>query len=174
MKKLFILIIVIALLLPTFNVVAAKQSCKVLYRVGARDTLRSIAALYKMDPWWIIKANPAQAEPPNRPIYLGSSLCIPEDISGKPKKLAAYILDQSPADFFPRLVGKDIVIKAYNFGRGSIWLVKVDGTKVKGTFKATSKSVTTKAYRSPSGKQVCLKNIRTDFLLCRKLILPIP
>ena len=172
MKRLLVLLVVMAILIPFIVVQAAKPGCESSHVVRASDTLRSLSTLYNIDAWWLVKANNKQAERPNYPIYLGSSLCIPESVSGTPKKLPAYVLDQPPADFYPRLSGKQITISAYNFGRGSIWLVKVDGKKARGTFKIASKALAVKSFTA-SGKLVCLKNIRTDFVLCRKTIQPV-
>jgi len=177
-KYLTILIVALVLLLSLLigvtlpaQAAAKPGKCTSLHYVRTGDTLRYLSTIYKMDAWFIVQANNNQAQKPNYPIYLGSRLCIPNDPEGKPKKLAGYILDQVPADFYPRLLGRTITITAYGFGRSSTWIVKVDDKKYKPLFKPRVKGRYEQKYQVPvTSKLVCLKNITTDFQVCRKVI----
>lgn len=157
----------LAALLITSSADAA-ASCKARYVVKPYDTIRTIAARYKLDTWQVIKANRNQTERPNYPIYLGSSLCIPYPTS-ETKKIADTILDQPPAFMVITQKGKVLTIQARGFANGSNWFVKNGGKKL-GKLKIVKKVLTTRTLKTDPGIQtICLKNQRTDFLYCGKV-----
>jgi hypothetical protein len=168
MKTGAILIVLLLALLFTVPAYAAKPPCVSYYLVYKADTLRKISAAVGVSPWDIFRANNDMMARPNYPIFYGMKLCIPAKETDK--TFPAWVLDQPAASLYPRIVGKSLVLTAYNFPLNSNWYVKVNGQKI-GKIKVQKKAAWTVSYKlPPNTSTVCLKNQMTDFAYCQKVI----
>lgn len=169
--KIAIAAVVFALILGAILLtisVSAATPCQARYVVKPRDTLRLISAKYKVDIWYIVKANRRQTERPNYPIYAWTTLCIPYP-EGAIKSVPAYVPDQPAGEFLFVQYGKKLTIYTNNFARNSNWWVK-DGRDKLGKIKVTKKGLWVKTINAdPKLDRICLKNQRTDILLCGKV-----
>jgi hypothetical protein len=168
MKPRAILIVLLLALVFAVPAYAAKPPCVSYYLVHKTDTLRNISVAVKVSPWDIFRANNDMMARPNYPIFYGMKLCIPAPETDK--TFPAWVLDQPAARLYPRIVGKSLVLTAYNFPLNSNWYVKVNGQKI-GKIKVQKKAAWTTTYKLPPGaSMVCLKNQMTDFAYCQKVI----
>jgi len=103
-------------------------------------------------------------------LYLTYDAVHPVPASETDKTFPTWVLDQPAATLYPRIVGKSLVLTAYNFPLNSNWYVKVNGQKI-GKIKVQKKAAWTTTYKLPPGaSMVCLKNQMTDFAYCQKVI----
>lgn len=160
---LFIMIVLVAV-----GSVDAAEACRTHYVVRPRDTLRIIADKYDTEPWYLVRANRVQAERPNYPIYAWSSLCIPYN-EGVAKVLPDRFLDQPAGEMLFTQRGQKLTVRTANFGLGSNWTIRAGNEKL-GKLKIVKKAMTEKTVNAPAKLQTaCLKNQRTDFVLCGKV-----
>jgi LysM repeat protein len=157
---------------------SAKIACDRWYSVRSNDTLGKIASRFGVEPYQIVNTNKIGSP---YTIYMGQQLCIPNPaVNAKQlKKLPKKYLNQGAASFNVTWDNDSIIIKPLNFPTKSRMLVKVDDMSTPavkwdkiGLF-TSKKSPAQYRIKLPRGMKdvhqlnVCLKDQRTDFLMCR-------
>lgn len=176
------LLLVLALVASIFPTPAQAAkvvvACKAYHRVRATDTLAKIAQQYKVNVLSIVSSN--KFAPPYT-IYVGQSLCIPA-LNTKDSKIPKYA-NRLAADFFAYVKGDKLYIQATNFPQNTTYYVRVRGDRKPGVVEnkiallnTGSRSNFTDTFKLPniyiSSKQftVCLKNVYTSALVCRRAL----
>ena len=164
--KIIICLIVMLIALANFQTsFAASPVCDRYHVVAPYDTIRKISTFYEVTPWSLIKANLRTAERPSHPIFLGQRLCIPYK-PGTERIASKHVLNANPAETLITKNGTKLQIVFIGYNPGSIWKIKVNNINL-GTVKITTKNPIIKNYTiKTSYNKICLKNMKTDGILC--------
>jgi LysM repeat protein len=156
--------------LPAKSALAA-ATCQTYYTVKAGDTLAAISIKYNVLVDDMVKAN--KLFDPYMTIYVRQSLCIP--VKPRPFTSATSTANRVAADYTTKLKGGLIYLYLRNFPNYSSFNVKVGpppGEKLSQLNTRNNTNINV-SYKLPDkllkAKQVivCLKNMMTDFNICR-------
>lgn len=161
----------------------AQTGCSRNYTVKSGDTLYGIALSHKVTLQALADAN--ELKPPYT-IYIGESLCIPGSTTSGSSSSGSTTSSKG-ASYTVTRVENSIVIKTQNFPANSFFNVKVDDGNERGyqwfklgmlrIRKNTAISVEfrlPKDLRSTDMFNICMKNVVTDAVSCRRVPVTLP
>jgi len=156
-----------------------KISCAFDYRIRNNDTLGKIASRYGVKPVDIVRVNGLKQP---YAIYVGQTICIPNISKEGFKDIPTVYANAKAGYFVISWDKKGIKIRTIDFPKNNSYFVKVDDPNdgiskwlKLGTLRTKKKGVSSYLYALPKELresnviQVCLKNTRTDLLLCNVL-----
>jgi LysM repeat protein len=177
-KTLFILVVLAVLLGGVFSPAAAApeaSGCRAVHKVVEGDTLNYITEKYDVQLDYLVKYNAIYKDAPGknnrRSIYVGQKICIPKGAPAWNEKKPTWA-EWPASNYTARLSGKTLYLKTTWFNYPSTYYVKIGSEKVyllKIKYHATNVSFPIPAGLT-SAKQVCLKNVSSDALVCRPIL----
>lgn len=166
------LVVVFGLLLIGASAGLAAGGCKQSVRVNIDDSLNAITQRHNVELGEFVKANRIYKDAPGsqrRTIFVGQVFCL-DGLSawnGKAPTWASW----PAADFRGYLVGKELVIRGWNFNYPTGYYVKVSSLPkmlLKVKYRLFQKTfVLGKGFEKTSSLVFCLKNNVTDSYVCR-------